>query len=86
MALFIFYPVVTNYIFHSVFFPDLFMERLIASWMLMMAGLAFNKFRIGAILFASIPLTVLLLSYLLGVWELKLVSGLTGIRQVSNLR
>ena len=66
MAVFIFYPVVTNYVFHSVFSPDLFLERVIGSGILIVAGCVFNKFRIGAILLASIPLTVLLLSYLLG--------------------
>lgn len=65
MTILVFYPIVSNYFFHDVFTMELFIERIVFALILLFAGLIFNKYRIAAILIATIPLILILLSYIL---------------------
>ncbi len=58
MSLWILIPVLTSYLAYG-FSMELLIERLIFSAVLFIAGLLYNKFRIAAILLASLPLILI---------------------------
>ena len=64
MTLLVFYPILSNFIFHGVFFPELLWERVIFSVVLLISGLLFNKFRLASIIIAIIPILIILLTYI----------------------
>lgn len=64
MAVLVFYPILSNYLFHGVFSFELFMERVIYSAMFLTAGYLFNKHRLASVIIAVIPLIIILLMYL----------------------
>ena len=65
MVLFVFYPVLRNYVGTGQFHSAFFFERLIFSAMFLIAGLLFNKFRILSIVLAALPALVIAATYLL---------------------
>jgi sulfite exporter TauE/SafE len=64
MSVLVFYPIITNYLFHEIFIPELFFERIIFSAMLLMSGLLFNRFRVISLILAFIPLLLIAITYL----------------------
>ena len=64
MAALVFYPILSNYLFHDVFTMDLLVERVIFSLMLIVGGVLFNRNRVIAIIIASVPIGLILLTYL----------------------
>lgn len=63
MSILVFYPILTNYLFHDLFDLEFMVERAVFSLILIAAGLMFNKFRALSILLALLPVTLILLSY-----------------------
>ena len=45
MALLMFYPIITNFLFHDVFFVELLIARLVYAGLLVLAGVLFNRYR-----------------------------------------
>jgi len=66
MSILVFFPVLTTYLAQGYHFPmELFVERLIFSVVLVIGGLLFNKYRIAAILIASLPLILIQIAYVM---------------------
>lgn len=65
MAILVFFPVLTNYLFHDIFYPELLIERAIYSVIFITSGILFNKLRILSIILASLPIILILTTYLL---------------------
>lgn len=63
-AILMFKPIITNYLFHGLFDSELLVERIIFFVMLLVGALLFNKFRIPAIILASIPVLLIIYTYL----------------------
>ena len=64
MTALVFYPVFVNYFVYDVFTPDLFIERLVFSLILLLCGIFFEKNRLIAIIAALLPLGLILAIYL----------------------
>lgn len=65
MVLLAFYPVLMNYLGTNKLHTGFFYERIIYSAMFLISGLLFNKFRILSIILATIPMLMIVASYLL---------------------
>ncbi len=64
MVLLVFYPMVSNYIFHDYFSLEMFIERVVYSVLFLIAGMMFNKYRMLSTVIAMIPMIIILLTYL----------------------
>jgi|GEM_PF-1655909 len=62
LSILMFYRVLTNYLFHDFFSLDFFIERVIFGLVFIVAGLIYNKYRIAAIVIASLPIILILTS------------------------
>jgi len=81
MALLVFSPIVTNYFLHDVFSKELFYERIVFSVALLAAGLIYNKNRVIAIIIASIPILLIIYTYVFipGNFDIKTVGFMMAI-------
>ena len=70
MAVLVFYPVVVLYFVTGQFSNAFFFERVVFSIVFIVAGVLFNKFRIPAILIASIPMLLMAATYLFNTMEI----------------
>ena len=80
MALLMFYPIITNFLFHDVFFAELFIARLVYAGLLVLAGVLFNRYRFLAIGLASIAILLAISDYLLSeTYDVRQIGALSGV-------
>ncbi len=65
MSLIVFYPVLTNYLFHEYLDIQFFIERIVFCAILVTSGLLFNKYRVLSIILAVIPVLIISSTYLI---------------------
>lgn len=64
MSVIVYYPIISEFAYHSQFRIDLLKERFIYSILFLISGLLFNKFRIISLLLAAILLIHMVHSYI----------------------
>ena len=80
MAILIFYPVVTNLLLHGVFSIGQFAARFFYACLLTIGGMLFNRYRILAIILASVPILLAISHYLLFEnYDAKRIGALFGV-------
>jgi len=72
MSLLVFYPIIIQYAVNGDFHMALFIERLIYSIILLLCGLFFNRFRLATMIIASLPILLILATYLFFIEYLQL--------------
>ena len=81
MAAMVFYPILTNKIYHNHFDPGLMLERTVFSLLLLISGILYNQFRIFSTILALLPVSLILLTYtpLFSDWDLQKVGIMAAI-------
>ena len=81
MSLLVFFPVMNVYFIVGQFPLGLFIERVIFSIVLILAGLLFNRLRIPALILAMIPIMIIIGSYLLvpGQFDVRIIGFMGAI-------
>ena len=74
MALLVFYPILSNYLFHDVFLADLLIERLVFSFIFIIAGVLFNRYRVLSIVLATLPILLMLITHVFLVEHINIYS------------
>ena len=75
MAVIVIIPALTNHIIHDQFSLSVLIERFVFSFMMVIAGLLFNKYRTASIILACIPVGIILYMYVFvfGIYDYKIL-------------
>lgn len=75
VPIYLFYPLVTNFLFYDVFGVNLFVEKLVFAFMLIGCGFLFNKNPLIAMIISIIPpVGMLRLLVLIEMYEIKTIA------------